>query len=188
MKHSFIKFLDKLKAHFPLILLVLLIAIISFLAGIEVQRERTIAALEDDTVSNLLSLKREVSNVIRSEEKGLSPSAMDVVVLRNTSANIRDAVLSCQIHHKTSRYPNSLLYLIYLNDNLQGTEDISHCVQQYAVLLENIPIDREAGLYNFMGLLETSLSTEEGQTVLQELQLGKGLVRKAIERSANHLE
>lgn len=182
MKQWFDKFWGNLKAYSPIILLVLLIAFISFIAGMEAQKTKMRSSLEFDIISNLELMKKEISYVIRRGEKSLSPA--DISVLRNASANIQHDMRSGRISHKLVRYPNSLRYLRCLNSRLQSTEDISLCVQQYAVLIGNTPLDRETGLYNFMESLETSLSTEEANVFLCELEFGKGIVEEADERSA----
>lgn len=182
MKQWFDKFWGNLKAYSPIILLVLLIAFISFIAGMEAQKTKMRSSLEFDIISNLELMKKEISYVIRRGEKSLSPA--DISVLRNASANIQHDMRSGLISYKLVRYPNSLLYLRCLNSRLQSTEDISLCVQQYAVLIGNTPLDRETGLYNFMESLETSLSTEEANVFLRELEFGKGIVEEADERSA----
>ena len=188
MKKSFNTFLDILKGHFLVFLLVFLIAIVSFIAGIEVQKAKAIASLEAETVSELLQLRREISNISRSEEKGAFPSALDVVVLRNSSANIRSAVLSEQIHHKTSKYPNALTYLMHLTDTLQGTKNISFTVQQYTKLLTDIPMNDESGLYDCLESLEIRLATAEGQAIIQELQQGNGLRVEVNENGRDNLK
>lgn len=182
MKQWFDKFWGNLKAYSPLILLVLLIAFISFIAGMEAQKTKMRSSLESDIICDLVVMKREISYVIRRGEKSLSPG--DVSILRNASARIQYDMRSGLISHKLVRYPNSLRYLRCLNSRLHSTEDISLCVQQYAVLLGNTPLDREAGLYNFMESLETSLSTEEANVFLRELEFGKGIVEEADEGGA----
>lgn len=48
------------------------------------------------------------------------------------------------------------------------------CVQGYATLVADIPLDRSDKLYGFLEQLESVVSTPKGQDILRELQYGKG--------------
>lgn len=139
------------------ILVFILMIVVSFSLGMEVQHQITMDAVEKDTVGDIFIMQHEVSNILRSIDNGRTPAELDIIVLRNCSANIVDT-LNLENIRNISEYPNSISYLKHFNNELlMVNADISACVQQYGRLLCEIQIDREKGLYELLNSLENHL-------------------------------
>lgn len=161
MKKAVIQFFHKLKANIYLALLIFVIAVVSFLSGMELQKAITIDALENKIIEEFLIVQRELSDVLRNIEEDVPPADFDVVPLRNCSADIIDTLRTDSIKNKTSQYPNSVLYLIEFNNVLQRNSDISSCVQQYGRLLCEIQVEHESDLDGLLYSIEKRLSQSE---------------------------
>ena len=153
-----IRFFHKLKVNIGLILLIFVIAIVSFASGMELQNQITIDAMEDKIVGDFLMVQDEISAVLRNIERDVPPAECDVVLLRNYSSVIVDALRSDSIRNKASQYLNSVLYFTEFNNVLQKNSDISSCVQQYGRLLCEIQVEHESDLDGLLYSIENSLT------------------------------
>lgn len=163
MKKVSIHLLNMLKEHICSVLFVLLIVVVSFLQGMEVQKAITNHALEDEIVEDFLMVQHEIAYVLRNTERDVPPCEADVVILRNCSSEMVASLRTDSIRHKTRRYPNSVLYLIEFNNVLQGNSELSSCVQQYGPLLCEIQVEHESDLDGFLYSIENRLSQSEVQ-------------------------